>query len=130
MDRNTTIGFGLLAVLFFGYYYYTSQGQAAMEKQRLHVQDSLNKIQQRVDTANVTAKPADTSTISSGASVPVSSLSSGLLQDSALKEGTITIENNLAKYTFTNKGAQPKIVELKKFKTAQGEPVLINDGTF
>ena len=130
MDRNTIIGFGLLAVLFFGYYYYTSQGQAAMEKQRLHVQDSLSKLQPKIDTAQISAKPADSQTSASSASIPLSNLSSGLLQDSALTEGTITLENNLAKYTFTNKGGQPKIVELKKFKTAKGGPLLINDGKF
>jgi YidC/Oxa1 family membrane protein insertase len=31
MDRNTVIGFVLLALLFFGYFYYTSQGEKAFE---------------------------------------------------------------------------------------------------
>lgn len=130
MDRNTVIGFALLAFLFIGYFYYTQQGQAVREKQRLHIEDSLSKIQPKTDTALLSAKPADTSASSSAASTTVSSLSSGLQQDSALTEETITIENNLAKYTFTNKGGQPKLVELKNFNTAKGEPLLINDGKF
>ena len=125
MDRNTVIGFTLLALLFFGYFYYTQQGQKTLEKQRIHVQDSLDKIKSRIDTAQLKAKNADSTNIA-----PVSTLPSGLVQDSSLTEGTFTIENNLAKYTFTNRGGQPKIVELKKFKTAGGQPLLLNDGKF
>ncbi len=36
MDRNTVIGFVLLALLFFGYFYYTRQGQLALEKEKQH----------------------------------------------------------------------------------------------
>ena len=130
MDRNTVIGFALLAFLFIGYFYYSQQGQAAQEKQRLHIEDSLSKIQPKIDTALLSAKPADTSTNQFPVSTPESSLSSGLQQDSALTEETITIENNLAKYTFTNRGGQPKMVDLKNYKTAKGEPLLIDDGKF
>ncbi len=51
MDRNTIIGFGLLAVLFFGYFYYTSKGQQELEKQKMHIQDSLNRLKPKVDTS-------------------------------------------------------------------------------
>ena len=125
MDRNTVIGFALLAFLFIGYYYYNTQGQQLLEKQKMHIQDSLDKIHSKIDTAQLKAKNTDSISI-----VPASNLSSGLIQDSSLTEGTFTIENNLAKYTFTNKGGQPKIVELKKFKTAGGQPLLLNDGKF
>ena len=91
----------------------------------MHIQDSLDKNHSKIDTAQLKAKNTDSISI-----VPASNLSSGLIQDSSLTEGTFTIENNLAKYTFTNKGGQPKIVELKKFKTAGGQPLLLNDGKF
>ena len=125
MDRNTVIGFTLLALLFFGYFYYSQQGQKTLELQRIHVQDSLDKIKSKSDTAKLAAKNIDSIQLASN-----SNLSAGLVQDSSLTEETFTIENNLAKYTFTNRGAQPKIVELKNFKTAAGEPLIINDGKF
>ena len=125
MDRNTVIGFTLLALLFFGYFYYTQQGQKSLEKQKIHVQDSLDKIKSKIDTAQLTTKKID-----SVPATPASTLSAGLLQDSSLTEGTFTIENKLAKYTFTNRGAQPKIVELKNYKTAAGQPLILNDGKF
>ena len=34
MDRNTVIGFVLLALLFFGYFYYTQPGQAGFGKRK------------------------------------------------------------------------------------------------
>lgn len=125
MDRNTVVGFALLALLFVGYFYYTQQGQAAVEKQRKHVEDSIKNLQPKIDTAQLPAKNLDS--IHGGSSSP---LQAGLTQDSSLTEGTFTIENNLAKYTFTNRGAQPKTVELKKFKTASGDPLIIDDGKF
>lgn len=125
MDRNTVIGFTLLALLFFGYFYYSQQGQKALELQRIHVQDSLDKIKSKSDTAKLAAKNIDSIQLPQN-----SNLSAGLIQDSSLTEETFTIENNLAKYTFSNRGAQPKIVELINFKTAAGEPLIINDGKF
>ena len=50
MDRNTIIGFVLLAVLFFGYFYYSKQGQLALEKQDQHIQDSINRLKPKTDS--------------------------------------------------------------------------------
>ena len=124
MDRNTVVGFVLLAVLFFGYFYYTQQGQAVLEKQKLHIQDSLNKIKPKNDTASLGAINQDSSKIK------VENLYSGVVQDSLASEQFVTVETNLLKITFTNKGGQPKIVELKNFKTFDGKPLIINDGKF
>lgn len=124
MDRNTVIGFVLLAFLFFGYFYYTQQGQASIEKQRAHVADSLNKLKPKADTASLSASSAQSD---SAALRPVAS---GIQQDSAIAESKIVLENNLVKYTFTNKGGQPGTVELKNFKTAKGQPLLLDDGKF
>ncbi|MEI2750583.1 MAG: hypothetical protein V9E88_17730 [Ferruginibacter sp.] len=40
------------------------------------------------------------------------------------------LENDVMKVTFSSKGAQPKLVELKKFKRHDGKPVIILDGAF
>lgn len=124
MDRNTVIGFVLLAVLFFGYFYYTQQGQVVLEKQKQHIQDSLNKIKPKSDTASLGVINQDSS------KAKTENLYSGIVQDSIASEQLVTVENKLLKITFSNKGGQPKIVELKNFKTFDGKPLIINDGKF
>ncbi len=124
MDRNTIIGFGLLAVLFFGYFYYTSRGQLALEKQKQHIQDSLNRLKPKVDTALITSANSDTSSSKKNIAF------SGIKQDTTGKEQLITLENKVLKITFTNKGGQPKKVELKNFKTFEGKPLILEDGSF
>lgn len=123
MDRNSVIGFVLLALLFFGYFFYTQQGQAAYEKERQHIQDSLNRLNPKVNkssTAKTVTKEDSSVLLASG----------GFQQDSSAREQLITLENNVVKITFTNKGGQPKIVELKKFKTFDGRPLILQNGTF
>jgi len=124
MDRNTIIGFGLLAVLFFGYFYYTSKGQHELEKQKLHIQDSLNKLKPKIDTSIHTAKVTDTSILKNEIAL------AGIKQDSTGKEQLVTLENKVLKITFSNKGGQPKTVELKNFKTFDKKPLILQDGSF
>ena len=112
-DRNTVIGFILLAVLFLGFFYYTNKQQASLQKQRAkedsiaHVKDSVTRLNQqkqntaaKTDTANVIA-------LDSNRKFP---------QAIQGTEQLTTAENDLIKIVFTNKGGQPKYVELKKFK--------------
>ncbi len=124
MDRNTVIGFVLLALLFFGYFYYTSQGKMALEKQQQHIQDSISKLKPRIDTSNNTAKT------SANTVTKVDSSLVNVEQDSSGKEQFFTLENNVLKITFTNKGGQPQKVELKNFKTFDKKPLILQDGAF
>ncbi|MEO6220202.1 MAG: membrane protein insertase YidC [Ginsengibacter sp.] len=124
MDRNTIIGFVLLAVLFLGYFYYTRQGQLTLEKERQHQQDSISSLKPKIDTSKNIAT-------ASGKLIPqANSLTSNVIQDSTLKEQFIIIENKVLKFTFTNKGGQPKKVELKDFKTFDKKPLILQDGNF
>src|SRR5687767_15864694 len=50
-DRNTIIGFVLLALLFFGFFYFNNKEQAA-NKQRLAIQDSINKANKAATKVN------------------------------------------------------------------------------
>ncbi|MEO6328315.1 MAG: membrane protein insertase YidC [Ginsengibacter sp.] len=123
MDRNSVIGFVLLALLFFGYFFYTQKGQASLEKQTQHVLDSTARVNARINKA-VTAKTAvkrDSGFLSA---------SGGFQQDSSLKEQLINLENDVVKITFTNKGGQPKIVQLKKFETFDHKPLILQNGAF
>ena len=124
MDRNTIIGFVLLAILFFGYFYYTRQGQLALEAERTHIQDSLSRLKPKTNTVI-------TQTDSLKKDTAVKQITSDFQQDSVINtEQLTTLENNVLKITFTNKGGQPKIVELKKFKTFEGKPIILQNGDF
>ncbi|HEU5364175.1 MAG TPA: membrane protein insertase YidC [Hanamia sp.] len=124
MDRNTVIGFVLLAVLFFGYFYYSKEGQLTAERERQHIQDSLNKLKPKIDTTLKMQAAADSLAAKKDSSL------SGLKQDSTGKEQLVTVENKVFKITFSNKGGQPQRIELKDFKTFDGKPLILQDGSF
>lgn len=124
MDRNTIAGFLLLALLFIGYFYYTRQGQLEAEKQRQHIQDSLNRLNPKMDTTLKAAAFRDSLTAKRDSSI------AGIKQDSTGKVQLVTVENKLLKITFSNKGGQPKEIEIKNFKTFDGKPLILQDGSF
>jgi YidC/Oxa1 family membrane protein insertase len=122
MDRNSVIGFILLALLFFGYFYYTRQGQISVEKQNQHIQDSIARLKPKTDTSTIAQGKRDSASM-----LPASGT---FRQDSIAQEQLVTLENELVKITFTTKGGQPKVVELKKFKTFDHKPLLLQKGNF
>ncbi|GAA4326797.1 membrane protein insertase YidC [Flaviaesturariibacter amylovorans] len=110
-DRNTILGFVLLAVLFFGYFFYINKEKAAFNEQARIEQakkDSINRL--KVDTA-AQARQAryNDSMAQVGAAGQMDSLIRGT-------EQLTTVETDLLRVAFTNKGGQPKYVELKGFK--------------
>src|SRR5438309_11412414 len=97
-DRNTVIGFVVLAVLFFGYFYYNNKQQMAYEKQKAY-QDSVSNAHKpkpnpatvaldstRADSLQKQAAAGDFQTAVSGA------------------EQLCTVRTGLMKIVFTNKG--------------------------
>ena len=111
-DRNTVIGFVLLALLFFGFFYFNSKEQSAA-KQRQAIQDSIAKANQpktKTDTSALKNNPSQPDTINT----PV--LTGQFQQATNGTEQVSVYENDLVKVGFTNKGGQVKYVELKKFK--------------
>ena len=115
-DRNTVIGFILLALLFFGLFYFNSQEQARNAKNEAIKQaekDSIAKVnqaKQKIDTTNRQKDTINRQQIQA----PVAA---GYFQNATKgTEKTETLENDLVRIGFTNKGGQIKWVELKKFK--------------
>lgn len=124
MDRNSIIGFVLLALLFFGYFYYSRQGQIAAEQQKQHIQDSLDRLKPKVDTL------AKLKAANDSIAAKRDTLASSFKQDTSGKEQLVTVENKLLKITFSNKGGQPKRIEINNFKTFDGKPLILQDGSF
>lgn len=121
MDRNSIIGFLLLGLLFFGYFYYTRQGQLASEKEQKRITDSINALKPKIDTSKVVA-------LADSAIIEPKKEATGVLQDSTAEETFFQFDTKLLNLTFTNKGGQPYKVELKDFKTFDGKPLFIDDG--
>jgi len=111
-DRNTVLGFVLLAVLFFGYFYYTNLEQASYNKAKARqqfVQDSIAKANRPlVDTvATATSIAKADSTLRAAAEGYFVAAAQGA-------EEMPTEENEKMKVVFTNKGGQVKSVILKE----------------
>ncbi len=113
-DRNTVLGFVILAALFIGYFYYTNKGQAALRKQKETEQARQDSI------ARSNAPKQDTVTMRKDSILndSVSKMAKAGQFQAAIKDTgrLISVENEFIRITFTTKGGQPKMVELKKFK--------------
>ncbi|MEI9942663.1 MAG: membrane protein insertase YidC [Chitinophagaceae bacterium] len=113
-DRNTVLGFSILAVLFLGYFFYNSREQAAFQKNKEREQAILDSI------ANVNRPKAD----------PIAQKIDSIRNDSVIKvakvgnfkgagngtEEITKVSNKVFTVAFTNKGGQPKWIELNKYK--------------
>ncbi|HVI45645.1 MAG TPA: membrane protein insertase YidC [Chitinophaga sp.] len=129
MDRNSVIGFLLLGVLLVGYIFYNQkqQGNIAKEKARQDSIANLNK-----------PKPSftDTATLAAGAQLDSAHQAQlagefGAFAGAAVASVQTTVmENDEVKITFSNKGGQPVSVQLKKFKSAEGGPLMLMQGSF
>ncbi|HEX8333554.1 MAG TPA: membrane protein insertase YidC [Segetibacter sp.] len=127
-DKNTVIGFVLLGLLFFGYFWFTSQQQQALLKEQTRIADSIAKVKAatapRVDTL---AAKADSIRRDSLGQVAAA----GNFQTAATGSEQLTeVENELMIVSFTNKGAQPKSITLKKYKSADSSLVVMAGSSF
>jgi YidC/Oxa1 family membrane protein insertase len=123
-DRNTVIGFVVLAVLFFGYFYFNNKEQLAYQKEKAR-QDSITNAHRPKPS------PAAMSADSSAAdSLQRQAVGGDFGQEVAGTEQLTSVETNLLKVVFTNKGGQPKYVELKKFKGPDSTNVKLGASDF
>ena len=124
MDKNTVIGFVLIGALLIAMFIINSRSNQAYMAEKKRVEDSIAKTKPKVDTAAVTKdiKLKD-SIIDAKQKLPAVFITDTI-------EHLDTLENDLLKIVFTNKGGQPKTVELKKFKTFNDKPIILENGKF
>ncbi len=127
MDRNTVIGFVLIGALLIGMFYINTKSSNALQAQRQHEADSAMAVKRVKDSLDKIANKPDIKLADSLHKVE-NQLPQIFEGDTA--ETLSIIENDVLKVTFTNKGAQPKTVELKKFKTFEGKPLILQAGNF
>ncbi len=114
-DRNTVIGFILLAILFIAMFWFNNKDQARFlaEKHRTdeikRVQDSTTRAKDSI--ARFQNKPTTPTPI-----IATAADSAGFLQSLKGTETTEEVKTDVLRIVFTNKGGQPKLIELNKFK--------------
>ncbi len=123
MDRNQVIGFVLLGLLFFGYFYFNNRDQQALLKQRKATEDSLakNRVADSLKNLPAIAKLDSQNQVKQNGA---------FLGNGNPVEQTAVLENELIKVTFSNKGAVVKSVELKKYKSFKGGNVMFGNNDF
>ncbi len=124
MDKNTLIGFGLIGALLIAMFVINSKSRLATEAEKMRIADSVALVQAKLDSQALKNNTAVVDTTIQNQQ-PVT-----LFPAATVAEEFTSLENELVKITFSNKGAQPVKVELKKFKKYDGTPVLVLDGAF
>src|SRR6185436_8658711 len=123
MDRNTVIGFVLLAILLFAYLFISTKNSQQLAAATQHKEDSIAKAKKRIDSI---AHLKDTPLVKN---LSIDTGSTGFKEVGT--ESLLVVENELLKITFTNKGGQPKIVELKKYNSLKAnKPVVLGGNDF
>src|SRR5215217_3281031 len=123
-DRNTIIGFIVLAVLFVGYFFYTTKEQQAYQREKAK-QDSIRLASQpKPDTLT---QRRDSLAADSVARV---STAGGFGNALAGTEQLTQVITNFLKITFSNKGGQPKTIELLGFKGPDSTNVKLASSEF
>ena len=139
MDRNTILGAVLIFSILIGFSYFNkpSEKQLAAAK---HQRDSIALVRADQEKKVLSEKKLEETQTVLSASTNADSLVSGANQAlkekfgvfaeaSVGKEKFYTIENNLIKVTLSNKGGRIYSVELKNFKTFEGKPLILFEGT-
>ncbi|MBK8786145.1 MAG: membrane protein insertase YidC [Chitinophagaceae bacterium] len=124
MDRNTVIGFVLIGALLIAMFVINSRSNQAFLTEKKRVEDSIAAAKPKVDP--VVAKKD--SIVLDSILAAKQKLPAAFITDTT--EHFDTLENDLLKIVFTNKGGQPKTVELKKFKKFDGRPLILENGKF
>ena len=118
MDKNTLVGFTLIGAVLIGFSIWNRPSQEEMERIQRQ-QDSIQTAQleeaKRLE-AQAAAQSVQALTLDS------TSLFFGANQGT---EQFTTLENNLVKVTFSNKGGRVVSATLKEYNNQQGEPLTL-----
>jgi YidC/Oxa1 family membrane protein insertase len=115
------IGFVLLALLLFVYLFTSTKNSHELQTKQQQQADSIARVKRVRDSIAL----ANDTTASNKTTVD-----SGQLATRGVEQLTV-VENEVVKISFTNKGGQPKQVELKNYRSLHTKsPVLLNNTAF
>jgi YidC/Oxa1 family membrane protein insertase len=113
-DRNTVIGFVVLAALFFGYFYYIRKDQA-ISRQNAAIEQAYNDSLKRASAAKMDTAVARLDSMHTDSLTKIAK--EGVFHGAGTgSEQIVYAQNNVFKIAFTTKGAHPKYIELNRFK--------------
>ena len=113
MDRNTITALVLLALLFITFNWMT---RPSAEQQKNTVAQTDTSAVKSNNSTKPTLAPLD------------SSVAASFGQATAAAQ-TVSIENEVLKLNLSNKGGRIERTELKKYKTHDGKPLILADGS-
>ncbi len=120
MDRNTVIGFVLLAILLFAYMFISTKNSRELEIRKKKYDDSVAMV---TTQKQIIAAKKDSAIINK----VVDTTASGKLFSA--EEKTLVVENEVLKIVFTNKGGGPKSVRLKNYKSVDSSLVELENNS-
>jgi len=126
MDKNTVIGFVLIGVLLIAMFIINSRSNQAYLTEKQRIEDSIAATKPKVDPIAVKKD----SIIMDSLLTARQKLPAAFITDTTNTERLDTLENEKIKIVFTNKGGQPKIVEVKDYQKFDGKPVILENGKF
>jgi len=117
MDKNSVIGFVLIAAIFIGFTFF----QTKQARKRAELQAQLDSVALVESLARQAAEADRTVSLPDSAAAPqaapVSIYKDSLLESAShAEERIITLENSKIKVQFTTRGAQPYAVMVKDYK--------------
>lgn len=136
MDKNSVIGLFLIGILIIAYSVYTQPTELELQASR-RAADSIataRKVEEKaaadLQQKNILpVQDALNESLTDSAKKEIALQEFGNFSEAASgKEELFTLENDLLKVLFSSKGAMIKSVELKKYKTFEGKPVMLMSG--
>ena len=117
MDKNSIIGFVLIAAIFIGFTFF----QTKQARKRAELQAQLDSVALAESLARQAAEADRTVSLPDSAAAPqaapVSIYKDSLLESAShAREQIVTLENSKIKVQFTTRGAQPYAVQVKDYK--------------
>ncbi len=128
MDKNSIIGFVLIALILFGFTFFESR-QARQRAEQQRQLDSIALANMPADTSAAAVNVADALQAASTATEAQAIYTDSLLEAAYAQEGEIvTLENELLKLEFNTKGAQPYSANIKKYSSYGGKDLMLFRG--
>jgi len=141
MNKNSTIGFLLIAVLFVVYAIWMTPSKEELARQKRvqdsiaqiqYIQDSIHKIkaaEQQKNNTPIKQQATRNEQVSSKAKSMKQAVTGFFSSSTTGKNEYYTLETDLAKFTISKKGGFISSVELKKYKTWDKKPLYLFDST-
>ena len=121
MDKNTLVGFVLIGAVLIGFTFLQRPSEKQLIAQK-HFQDSIQALAKK-DTAN----KAKAATFTDSVAAQAVDTAATFYNAAKGTESFTTIENDLVKLTFSNKGGRVYSAMLKKYNGQDKKPLVLFD---